>query len=95
MVFVLVASASSQTIEKQTLTHLDKIKAIRADADEKTTAVYNKSMDDAWNFFNANKASVVPILRREIAIELRKATPNDLLLLDIGYYLGLFSFLHR
>lgn len=89
MVFVLVASASSQTIEKQTLTHLEKIKAIRADADEKTVAGYNKSMDDAWKFFNANKTSVVPILRREISIELRKATPNDLLLLDIGYFLRL------
>ena len=89
MLFVLVASAASQTIEKQTLTHLDKIKAIRADADEKTTAGYNKSLDDAWKFFNGNKASVLPILRREISIELQKATPNDLLLLDIGYYLRL------
>ena len=89
MVFVLVTCATSQTIEKQTLTHLDKIRAIRTDADERTTAGYNKSMDDAWKFFNANKASVVPILRREISGELRKATPNDLVLLDIGYYLRL------
>ena len=51
MVFVLVASASSQTIEKQALTHLDTIKAIKADADEKTVAGYNKSLDEAWKFF--------------------------------------------
>lgn len=89
LAFVLVGSASSQTIEKQTLTHLEKIKAIRADADEKTVAGYNKSMDDAWKFFNANKASVLPILRRELNLELKKATPNDLILLDIGYYLRL------
>ncbi|HEY0765377.1 MAG TPA: hypothetical protein VGD61_23570 [Pyrinomonadaceae bacterium] len=30
MLFVLVTSATSQTIEKQTLTHLEKIRAIRA-----------------------------------------------------------------
>ena len=89
MVFVLVASASSQTIEKQALTHLDTIKAIKADADEKTVAGYNKSLDEAWKFFNDNKASVLPVLRREISSELRRATPNDLLLLDIGYYLHL------
>lgn len=89
MVFVLAASASSQTIEKQALTHLDQIKAIRADADAKTTAGYNKSLDQAWNFFDANKASVLPILRRELSVELSRPTPNDLLLLDIGYYLRL------
>lgn len=89
MLFVLVTSATSQTIEKQTLTHLEKIRAIRADADEKTTVGYNKSMDDAWKFFNGNKASVLPILRREITIELGRANPNDLLLLDVGYYLRL------
>lgn len=88
--FVLVASGSSaQTIEKQALTHLENIKAIRADADEKTVAGYNESMDEAWKFFNANKASVLPILRREVNRELRKAKPNDMLLLDVGYYLRL------
>jgi hypothetical protein len=89
LAFVCVASASSQTIEKQALTHLENIRAIRADADEKTVAGYNKSMDEAWKFFTANKASVLPILRREITFELRRPTPNDLLLLDIGYYLRL------
>jgi hypothetical protein len=88
VLFVLVASASSaQTIEQQALTHLENIRAVRADADEKTVAGYNKSMDEAWKFFNANKASVLPILRREVTLELRKARPNDMLLLDVGYYL--------
>lgn len=90
VLFLFVASGSSaQTIEKQTLTHLEKIKAIRADADEKTVAGYNQSMDEAWKFFDANKASVLPILRREVTLELGKARPNDMLLLDAGYYLRL------
>lgn len=88
--FVLLATASSaQTIEQQALTHLEKIKAVRADADETTVAGYNKAMDEAWKFFNANKASVLPILRREVNLELRNAKPNDMLLLDVGYYLRL------
>ena len=86
--FVVVASGSSaQTIEQQTLTHLEKIKAVRADADENTVAGYNKSMDEAWKFFDANKAAVLPVLRRELTLELRAARPNDMLLLDVGYYL--------
>ena len=88
--FVLVASGSSaQTIEQQALAHLEKIKAVRADADENTVAGYNKSMDEAWKFFDANKAAVLPVLRREIGTELRTARPNDMLLLDVGYYLRL------
>ena len=88
--FVLVASGSAaQTIEQQALTHLEKIKAVRADADENTVAGYNKSMDEAWKFFDANKAAVLPVLRREIGTELRTARPNDMLLLDFVYYLRL------
>ena len=81
--------SSAQTIDKQALTHLEKIKAIRADADDKTIQGYNTAMDEAWKFFDANKAAVLPILRREMTLELQKATPNDMLLLDVGYYLRL------
>lgn len=88
-VLVLATQACAQTIEKQTLMHLEKIKAIRADADEKTVADYNQAMDQAWKFFEANKAGVLPILRREVTLELQKPNPNDMLLLDAGYFLRL------
>jgi hypothetical protein len=90
VLFACFASeASAQTIEKQALSHLEKIKAIRADADEKTVDGYNQLMNEAWNFFNANNTAVLPILRREMTLELQKAKPNDMLLLDVGYYLRL------
>ena len=54
LLFALVTTElSAQTIEKQTFAHLEQIKAISADADEKTVAGYNKQMDEAWKFFNA------------------------------------------
>jgi hypothetical protein len=71
------------------LAHLEQIKAIRADADEKTVEGYNKKMDEAWDFFNAQKNSVLPILIRELTLELQKQQPNNMLLLDIGYFLRL------
>ncbi len=90
VLFALVTiESSAQTIEKQTLAHLEQIKAIRADVDEKTVEGYNKKMDEAWKFFNANTNSVLPILVRELTLELQKQQPNNLLLLDIGYYLRL------
>ena len=87
--FAFAGTVSAQTIEEQALAHLGKIKAIRADADEKTVAEYNKSMDAAWTFFGANNGAVLPILRREVTAELQRPTPSDMLLLDVGFYLRL------
>ena len=89
VLLVCAGSVSAQTIEEQALAHLGKIKAIRADADEKTVAEYNKSMDAAWTFFGANNAAVLPILRREVTAELQRSAPSDMLLLDVGFYLRL------
>jgi hypothetical protein len=77
------------TIEQQTLEHVARIRAIKAEGDSKTTELYNRQMDEAWKFFNANRASALPVLRKEISAELRKDPRNDMLLLDIGYYLRL------
>ena len=93
--FVLFALVSTdlfaQTIEQQTLAHIEYLRTVRTDADEKTTRAYNERMDSAWKFLNANNAAVLPILRRELTRELQKTQPNNLVLLDIGYYLRLQS----
>lgn len=85
LAFVLPAA----TIEQQTLEHLELIRAIKAEGDSKVTERYNRQMDEAWKFFNVNKPAVLPILRRELSAEVRKEGRNDMLLLDIGYYLRL------
>ncbi|MEW6331091.1 MAG: hypothetical protein AB1560_06510 [Pseudomonadota bacterium] len=83
--------SSAATIEQETLAHLDRIRAVRAGGDAKADKAYNKQMDEAWQFFNANQKSILPILRRELSQELRKDNPNNLFLLDIGYYLYLHN----
>lgn len=90
MLFPLISTlCSAQTIAQQTLKHLKQIKAISADADEKTVEAYNKQLEEAWKFFDAKKLSVLPILRRELSLELQREQPNNMLLLDIGSYLRL------
>jgi hypothetical protein len=89
--FLSLASvgSSAATIEQETLAHLDRIRAVRVGGDAKANEAYNKQMDEAWKFFNANQKSVLAILRRELSLESRKDKPNNLFLLDIGYYLYL------
>lgn len=44
-------------------------------------------LDASWRWFGNHKAEALPVLRRELAAELKKAQPNQLLLLDVGYFL--------
>lgn len=89
MIVLLFASAPTfaATIESEALAHLEKIRSIKAGVDSKTIEQYNKQMDDAWKFFDANKKTSLPILREQLEKEIKRQSPNNLILLDIGYYL--------
>lgn len=84
---LIATSSLSATIEQETLAHLDQIRAIKADADKETVKLYNRQMDEAWNFFYANEALALPVLRSELSHELKKENPNNLILLDIGFFI--------
>jgi hypothetical protein len=81
-------SVHAGTLEQETLAHLNEIRAIAVGGTEKQNAAYNKQMDGAWQFFNANKPVVLPILRSQLQAELGKDQPSDLVLLDIGLFLN-------
>lgn len=84
-----MGAAQPVSIEEQTMKWLAVIRAIKPEGDREATDRTNKQLDEAWEFFKANKPTVLPILRRELSNELRKQKPNQMLLLDIGYFLRL------
>ena len=77
------------TTEEETVKWLTAIRAIKPEGGPDATARYNKQLDEAWKFFTANKAAVLPILRKELSAEIAKDRPNQMLLLDVGYYIRL------
>jgi hypothetical protein len=83
----MLHGASAATLEQETLTQLNLIRAIQAGRTEESNAGYNKQMDAAWQFFEANKPQVLPILSSQLKAELAREQPSDLLLLDIGFFL--------
>ncbi len=85
-VFSLSPSGKAATLEEETLVHIGELRAIRADQDKATIATYNKQMDNAWTFFNANRSQVLPILRAQLKEEIARKEPSDLVLLDIGLF---------
>jgi hypothetical protein len=80
--------ARAATLEQETLTQLNVIRAVEAGGTAAQNAAYNKQMDAAWRFFAANKPQVLPILRSQLTAELAREQPNDLMLLDIGFFLN-------
>ena len=79
----------AESVEDKTAKWLAVIRAIKPEGEEAATKRYNEQLDGAWKFFAANKSRVLPILRRELSNELRQRSPNQLLLLDVGYYVRL------
>ncbi len=88
LVFALIAgSGRAETLEQEILARLDQIRAVRSDGDAKTIERFNEQMDATWQFFTANQAQALPILRAQLGAELGQASPSDLLLLDVGFFL--------
>jgi hypothetical protein len=85
----LLNHSSATTLEQETVTRVNQLRTVRVDQGSKSFDAYNKQMDDAWKFFKSNKTLVLPILRSQLKDELRRAQPNDLVLLDIGFFLHL------
>jgi hypothetical protein len=81
------AIAAPQAGEADILTRLSQIRAMQVPATDTAVREQNRTLDNAWRFFGDNKPTSLPLLRRELAAELRKPQPNQLLLLDVGHFL--------
>lgn len=84
---VVQAAATDQKV----LEHLVALRAIQATDDDATIDRYNRQMDEAWTFFVANKAAVVPVLRQQLDAETRLPHPSNMMLMDIGLFLMLYG----
>lgn len=81
------AAAAPVTPEREALAHVERIRAVKPGADAKQAADYNKQLEDAWKYFMASKRVALPVIRRELAAELKRNPRSDFVLLDLGYFL--------
>jgi hypothetical protein len=82
----LARTATAATLEQETASRIEQIRAIKAGQSEATWATYNKQMDAAWQFYSSHKPEILPILRGQLKAEIAQAQPNDLVLLDVGLF---------
>lgn len=90
MLWILLSvTANASVVAQGVAEKLQLIREIKVTEDKVLLKTYNKNMDEAWSFFKSNKADVIPFLLEELVQERQKPAPNDLVLLDIGYFLYL------
>jgi hypothetical protein len=73
--------------QRQALAHVERMRGIGAAANADEARKYNAWLEEAWKFFLANPKDAVPVLRRELAVEMARKPRNDFMLLDLGYFL--------
>ena len=86
--FAVLAAQPAQcaSTEQETMRRLAQLRAIPADSTPEQLRQHNEQMDDAWQFYHAHRDEALPVLRRELAAELRKPKPAQLLLLDVASF---------
>ena len=83
----LGAAVHAAPVADETLARLAQIRALPAATEAADAQRQRGELDAAWRWFGNHKAEALPVLRRELALELKKAQPNQLVLLDVGYFL--------
>jgi len=73
--------------QRQALAHVERMRGITAARNADEARKYNAWLEEAWKFFLANPKDAVPVLRRELAVEMARKPRNDFMLLDLGYFL--------
>jgi hypothetical protein len=69
------------------LSRIAQIRAMPAAANAAAAGAQRRELDAAWRFFGDYREDAVPLLRRELAAELRTARPSQQLLLDAAFFL--------
>jgi hypothetical protein len=80
-------SSATTTSEQETLDRLARMRAMPAVTAGGEAQQQRRDLDAAWRWFGNNKTVALPVLRRELAAELKKPQPSQLVLLDVGYFL--------
>jgi hypothetical protein len=86
-ILAIAAPAAGATLEQETASRIEQIRAIKAGQSEATWATYNKEMDAAWQFYSSHKPEILPILSDRLKAEIAREQPSDLVLLDVGLFL--------
>jgi hypothetical protein len=83
----LSAQAGDAVTDAAISARIAQIRAMPAAANAAVAGAQRRELDAAWRFFGDYRDDALPLLRRELAAELRSARPSQQLLLDAACFL--------
>ena len=84
---VLSAHAGDAATDAAIAARISQIRAMPAAANAAAAGAQRRELDAAWRFFGDYRDDAIPLLRRELAAELRSPRPSQQLLLDAACFL--------
>ncbi|UMR29745.1 hypothetical protein MJ904_22305 [Massilia sp. MB5] len=82
-----IPTQSGAVAEQETGRRLAALRQLSLASGEAAIHAQRRQLDNNWRYFGDNRSAALPVLRRELAAELRKPKPQALLLLETGYFL--------
>jgi len=83
----LSAYAGDAATDAAITARIAQIRGLPAAADAAAAGAQRRELDAAWRFFGDYRDDAIPLLRRELAAELRSSRPSPQLLLDAACFL--------
>ncbi|HEY0587424.1 MAG TPA: hypothetical protein VGD52_14910 [Pseudoduganella sp.] len=87
----LSAHAGDAATDAAIAARIAQVRAMPAAADAAAAGAQRRELDAAWRFFGDYREDAVPLLRRELAAELRSPRPSQQLLLDAACFLSAYG----
>lgn len=83
----LSAHAGDAATDAAIAARIAQVRAMPAAANAAAAGAQRRELDAAWRFFGDYRVDAIPLLRRELAAELRSSRPSQQLLLDAACFL--------
>jgi hypothetical protein len=84
---VVATTTGAATLEQETATRIEQIRAIKAGQSSAIMETYNQEMDATWKFYASHKPEILPILRARLKAEIGREQPSEMVLLDVGLFI--------
>lgn len=88
---VISAHAGDASTDAAITARIAQVRAMPAAANAAAAGAQRRELDAAWRFFGDYRDDAIPLLRRELAVELRSPRPSQQLLLDGACFLAAYG----
>ncbi|TGL53455.1 hypothetical protein EHQ55_02390 [Leptospira meyeri] len=89
LIFLTSTSLFPESYEEEVIHSIESIRTIRTSEDKTEIENFNSLMDSNWKKFSEKKSTSLPIIRTKLKNELSSKSPNQMILLDLSWYLAL------